>query len=285
MAYIGDFAEDYATLNTKFTTRTVAGVPSTFGGTPAISVYKANGATQSTAGITLSADFDSVTGLNNVLIDLSADAFYAIANDYQIVITTGTVNSVSVVGEVVGEFSIENRFDHDTATATALATAQTDLDTITGADGTTLATSQGNYAPATVAALAVVDTNVDQIETAVITNAAGADIAADIIAVKAETALIVADTNELQTDDVPGLIAALNDISVANILTTQMTEAYAADGSAPTVAQALMMIQQTLGEFSISGTTLTVKKVDGSTTAATFTLDDGTNPTSLTRAT
>jgi hypothetical protein len=36
------------------------------------------------------------------------------------------------------------------------------------------------------------------------------DLAADIAAVKAETALIVADTNELQNDDVPGLIAALD---------------------------------------------------------------------------
>ncbi len=110
MSYQGDYAEDYATLNFKFTSRTTAGVPFALA-SGAISVYKANGATQSTAGITLSADFDSVTGLNNVLIDLSADAFYAIGNDYQIVITTGTVNSVSVVGEVVATFSIENRFD------------------------------------------------------------------------------------------------------------------------------------------------------------------------------
>ena len=40
----------------------------------------------------------------------------------------------------------------------------------------------------------------DAIQVAVITNAAGVDIAADIIALKAETVLIVADTNELQTD-------------------------------------------------------------------------------------
>ncbi len=79
-------------------------------------------------------------------------------------------------------------------------------------------------------------------------------------------------------------IDALNDISVADVLTTQMTESYAADGAAPTLAQSLMLTQQMLGEFAISGTSLTVKKVDGSTTAAVFTLDDGTNPTSLTRA-
>lgn len=112
MTYLGDYAEDLATLNFKFTTRDIQAAgspPATLGGTPAVSVYKDNDATQSTAGITLTADFDSVTGLNNVLIDLSADAFYATGADYAVVITTGTVNSISVVGEVVGHFSIENR--------------------------------------------------------------------------------------------------------------------------------------------------------------------------------
>jgi hypothetical protein len=42
--------------------------------------------------------------------------------------------------------------------------------------------------------------SVSSVVTTVITNAAGTDIAADIIALKAETATIVADTNELQTD-------------------------------------------------------------------------------------
>ena len=48
--------------------------------------------------------------------------------------------------------------------------------------------------------------------------AVGASISADIAAVKAETALVVADTNELQTDDVPGLIAALNDVAATDIV-------------------------------------------------------------------
>lgn len=46
---------------------------------------------------------------------------------------------------------------------------------------------------------------------------AGASMSADVAAVKAETAAIVADTNELQTDNVPGLIAALNDLSAAQV--------------------------------------------------------------------
>lgn len=73
-------------------------------------------------------------------------------------------------------------------------------------------------------------------------------------------------------------------IDVADILTTQMTEAYAADGAAPTLAQAVFLMLALVSEFSISGTTLTAKKLDGSTTAATFTLSDATNPTSITRA-
>ena len=43
MAYIGDFAEDYATLNTKFTTVGSDGASTVLAGSPVISVYKANG--------------------------------------------------------------------------------------------------------------------------------------------------------------------------------------------------------------------------------------------------
>ena len=71
----------------------------------------------------------------------------------------------------------------------------------------------------------------------------------------------------------------------AAVLTTALTESYAADNVAPTLAQAIMLIQQSLHEFAISSTTRTVKKLDGSTTAATFTLNSATAPTATTRAT
>jgi hypothetical protein len=66
--------------------------------------------------------------------------------------------------------------------------------------------------------------------------------------------------------------------------TTALTEAYAADGAAFTGAQALYMIFSALGEFSISGTTITCKKLDGSTTSMTYTIDDASSPTSRTKA-
>lgn len=72
---------------------------------------------------------------------------------------------------------------------------------------------------------------------------------------------------------------------VVDVLRTDtIPDSYAADGAQPTFAQAILAIQQYLQERSVSGTTVTVKKPDGSTTAMTFTLNDGSNPTSQTRA-
>jgi hypothetical protein len=68
------------------------------------------------------------------------------------------------------------------------------------------------------------------------------------------------------------------------VLTRQMTEAYRAAGVAPTLAQSLFELIAQMGDASISGTTKTLKKIDG-TTAKTFTLDSSTAPTSITEAT
>ena len=72
--------------------------------------------------------------------------------------------------------------------------------------------------------------------------------------------------------------------NLATLFTTALTEAYAADGAAPTVAQALFAIQQFLQERDVSDTTVTVKKLDGSTTALTFTINNAVSPTSITRS-
>lgn len=111
-------------------------------------------------------------------------------------------------------------------------------------------------------------------------------------AVDANIDAVLADTAELQTDDVPGLIAALNDISAADVnaevvdvlRTDTLPDSYATDGGQPTIAQAVLMMLQFLTEKEVSGTTLTVNKPDGSTAAMTFTLDSGSAPTSITRA-
>lgn len=126
----------------------------------------------------------------------------------------------------------------------------------------------------------VADTNT--IYKSVVTDAAGATVGIDVVAVKADTAAI-----KLKTDNLPSDPAdeSLLEAAILAAWTTALTESYNADGVAPTPAQALFVIMQTLTEFAITSTTLTVKKLNGTTTALTLTLDSATTPTSATRAT
>lgn len=95
------------TLYIFFTTRAFAtGIPTTLAGTPVVSAYEDDSDTQITAGITLGVDHDSVTGLNLLTIVATGANGFESSKDYTLVVTTGTVGGVSVVGEVVGEFTI-----------------------------------------------------------------------------------------------------------------------------------------------------------------------------------
>ncbi|MEE8208042.1 MAG: hypothetical protein V3T88_03685, partial [Nitrosomonadaceae bacterium] len=95
------------TFYIAFTTRAFAsGVPTTLAGSPVVSAYEDASLTQITAGITLGVDHDSVTGLNMLTIVATGGNGYEAGKDYQLVVTTGTVSSVSVVGEVIGQFSL-----------------------------------------------------------------------------------------------------------------------------------------------------------------------------------
>lgn len=421
--YQGDYKEDFADLNLKFLTRNTSSVPTSLLGSPVISVYKSNNLTQSVAGVTLTVDFDGVTGLNNVKIDLSSDAFYATAEDYQVIITTGTVDGVSVVGEVVSSFSIENRFDVVSLSATGLdaivSTASGMVEiakavwdrVLTGAThnvnnssgkrvrqlasviirnelaqgagtgnnqiqlDTGASSTDGAYDPILIAIVsgtglgqtrlilqydgttktATVDRNwkvnpdatsefnliadagrnhvneglaqtgtsntitlntlassgndayIGQI--VFLRSGTGDDQAGTIISYNGTTKVATIDRNWITVPDtttaytiipaspvilastthtgaiIPTVTTVTNQVTVVDILTTQMTESYAADGVAPTLAQGIFNIQQNLGDFVFSGTTQTVRKLDGSTTAATYTLDDATSPTAKTRTT
>ena len=126
-----------------FTTRAFAtGIPTLLDGSPVLKVLEENNATPITAGVSVSVSRASVVGLNEATIVATGGNGYENGKSYSIYISTGTVDSVSVVGEVVGSFTVGQ-----SAAAVDLAN---------GTDG--------------------------------------------LGAIKAETALIVADTNELQTD-------------------------------------------------------------------------------------
>jgi hypothetical protein len=75
------------------------------------------------------------------------------------------------------------------------------------------------------------------------------------------------------------------DPQVSDLALTPSSESYVAEGSLGTYSQILLLIQQFLTDKSVVGTTLTVTKLDGATTAATFTLNSSSSPTSITRTT
>ncbi len=107
------YLDDYnlsSIIDFNFTTRNTNGLPTTLAGSPVVSVYKTNSTTQTTTGVTLTVDFDGITGLNHVRIDTSTDgSFYASGCDFSVVITIGTIGGSTVAGEVVAHFSILNR--------------------------------------------------------------------------------------------------------------------------------------------------------------------------------
>lgn len=68
------------------------------------------------------------------------------------------------------------------------------------------------------------------------------------------------------------------------VLTTQMTESYAALHAVPTLAQIAFEMRSLAAGKAVATTVLTAYKMDGTTPAGTYTLSDATSPVSITRA-
>lgn len=93
-----------AIVDCPFYSTTVLGVPITLVGGE-VKAFEGNGAAGVATGITLSIDL-RVTGSHHILVDTSA---YNKAKNYSLMVTAGTVDGVSMIGYVVGYFSVENR--------------------------------------------------------------------------------------------------------------------------------------------------------------------------------
>jgi hypothetical protein len=121
------------------------------------------------------------------------------------------------------------------------------------------------------------------------TNSGGASApTADEIADEVQTRTIarvtLVDTTTAITN---GTLTAGERNSVADAILARSlgSETYAAQGAVPTLAQSLFMLFAATSQFAITSTTISAKKLDGTTEAMTFTLDDATTPTSRVRAT
>lgn len=108
--YLGDFRVN-STVRGFFNSRKSNNDPVTVSGSPFIAVYKDGGVTESTAGTTLTVDFDSRTGLHSFTVDTASDGnFYVPHADYGVILASGMVDGVNIAGTKIAEFSIENRY-------------------------------------------------------------------------------------------------------------------------------------------------------------------------------
>lgn len=91
-----------------FTTRAFAtGIPGTLSAAT-VAVYEDVTATPIETSIAVTESLNSIAGLNAVTIAALAASGYNAGGVYHVVIEAGTVDSVSVVGEVVGSFTIQH---------------------------------------------------------------------------------------------------------------------------------------------------------------------------------
>jgi hypothetical protein len=277
--YLGDFRLS-DTFDTKFCTVNTSGAPTTLAGSPVISAYVGNSTTEITAGITLSVDFDSRTGMNNIRVVASGANGYATASNYQLVVTTGTVSGTSVVGYVVGEFSIENR----SALMPTVATRTIDV-TATGAAGIDWANVEN---PTTALNLSATNIDTDQVVASVtgavgsvtgsvgsvtgnvggnVTGSVGSVASGGITAASIATGAIDADA--LATDAVTEIAAGVRDVAV--------------DGSV-TLAQSLRLANSANGGI-LSGaatTTVAIRDLADTKDRVTATVDSNGNRLSVT---
>ena len=111
---LGDYYED-DTVYFKWNTYDSSGGSSARTTKGTMSVYKDDNVTQSTAGVTDTEDFESLTGFNHCTIVLT-DAFYVAGSDYSVVVA-GAVVDGQTINPTIREFSIVNRYEVGTNNA------------------------------------------------------------------------------------------------------------------------------------------------------------------------
>jgi len=186
------------TIYWTFTTVSTTGAPTVLTGSPTATAYTDGGTTQSATGVTLTADFDSVVGLNLITVVATGANGFATGETIDIVLDAGTVGGTTVVGYSVGTFSIERNpvnWNRVAAPTTAVDLSGTDIQlcdtTTTNTDVTAL-----NDVAAT-----------DIVSAGAITTLSGAIVNVDLVD--------LCTTTTTNTD-----VTALNDVAATDIVSS-----------------------------------------------------------------
>lgn len=229
MDYLGDVAPG-AIVRSMWNSSDANGASITRSTNGTISVYKDGGTTQSTAGVTDTEDFDSLTGVHLVAIDTSADGtFYSAGSDFIVVLSGATIDT-RTVNAALFSFSLNNRSLQSRLPA-ALVSGRIDAsvgamaaDTLTATAIASGAITAAKFAVGAVDASAIADEAIDAA-----TFAAGA-ITSGAFATGAITAAVIGPNaigaSELAADAVTeiqsGLATAANLATVAEYVDTEV---------------------------------------------------------------
>ena len=133
--YLGDYDASTVIYGKFSTYQPSTGATFTLSGSPAIAVYKDASTTQSTSGVTLTPDFDSVTGLNHFAVDTSSDGtFYSAGSFFDVTLSAGAVDSVTISGSAIASFTLR----HDSSLKSATPNRPLVVDAAGLADATTV---------------------------------------------------------------------------------------------------------------------------------------------------
>jgi len=230
---------------------------------------------------------------------------------------SGTKTTLDSLNDLNASAIVSNGAITTSAGAVANVTTTTNLTNGSGLTAQQVRDSLKLAPSAGIAATGSIDDNINKLPTTTEFNARSLP-SADYFVVGDYTAPDNASVSTILTNtgtDIPALINGLTDITptgiraavglaTANmdtqfaasttaagfatpvdILTTPLVESYAAKGVAPTLSQALYNLICHADNFGYAGTVKTTYKLDGVTTAGTYTLDDAITPTKLSKAT
>lgn len=255
MSYYGSWKIDDLLTFCANTTRFDTGAATDADAAPAYRVYEDETGTPILTGTMALLDSANTAGFYSEQITLSAANGFEKGKCYSIYISAA-VNSVT--GATHHNFQIEAEVD-----ANRINWANVDN-------------------PSTAVNLSATNIDVDQVVASV--SGAVGSVTGAVGSVTGAVGSVTGNVGGNVVGTVTGVTPATA-AQVAAVLTTQITEDYRANGAAPTLAQFMSEVLAHLGEAAISGTTKTINQFDHTTPAETFTLDDASNPTSITRAT
>lgn len=274
MRYLGDYPASATLVEFYFNTKNATtAAPITLAGSPTLAIYRNGGTTQFTSGSALTVDFDGVTGLHRVVIDLTSSATnYAPGGEIVVTLATGTVDGVSVVGQVLASFSIQ-RLQPSILGQGVLVAGTTSSLTLAGSTAVGIVPNQAGILITSGAgrgqfkALATVNTGTGVCTPATnFTTAPGtasyiivplAEASTDISTITTQLNAIQADTDDIQTRLPTALVGGAINANISGLQANVITSAAFSNGA---------INNNTFAAGAINATTV----ADGTIDAATF---------------